>query len=321
MDSESIKAAAAILAGGGLVAFPTETVYGLGANAANEQAVRRIFEIKERPADHPLIVHLADKSQLRDWVQEIPPAAEILGTAFWPGPLTLVLPRAKHVLDIVTGGQASIGVRVPSHPVAQALLRAFGGGIAAPSANKFGRVSPTLAAHVKAEFGANLALILDGGQSEVGIESTILDLSSEQPVLLRPGMIGIERVSAVLGRDVQLPGIRATRASGMLASHYAPRTPTYLCCPADLDEWAGREIGHVAVIARRASPVSNLSALRWLEASDEPTAYAHDLYANLRFLDALACDSILIEDVPRTSEWSAVRDRLVRATSIEKARA
>ena len=225
-NAETIREAVAVLARGGLVAFPTETVYGLGADASNETAVRRIFSVKGRPADHPLIVHLARVEQLADWAQRVPEAAWRLAEAFWPGPLTLVLPRAPRVLDVVTGGQESVGIRVPSHPVAQALLQAFGGGIAGPSANRFGRVSPTTAEHVRAELGSEVDLVLEGGQSEVGIESTIVDLSSDRPALLRPGIIGAERIAAVLGNALHAPDRTSPRASGMLASHYAPRTPS-----------------------------------------------------------------------------------------------
>jgi L-threonylcarbamoyladenylate synthase len=311
--AESIREAVAVLARGGLVAFPTETVYGLGADASNETAVRRIFAVKGRPADHPLIVHLARAEQLRDWVLQVPAAAWRLAEAFWPGPLTLVLPRAPHVLDVVTGGQDTVGIRIPSHPVAQALLQRFGGGIAGPSANRFGRISPTTAAHVRAELGDAVDLVLEGGQSQVGIESTIVDLSSAQPALLRPGIIGARRIATVLGVALQAPGLRSPRASGMLASHYAPLTPTHLVSPERLErDVAAAETGRIGVLARRPTP-SSRGNLVWVQGAKDAEAYAHDLYASLRALDAAGCDRILVEAVPEDPAWDAVRDRLARA--------
>ena len=232
-SSAEIARAAAILRAGGLVAFPTETVYGLGADASNAQAVAKIFAAKGRPQDHPLIVHLAGVDWLPQWAREIPPAAHKLAAAFWPGPLTLILKRAAGVPDCVTGGQDSVGLRIPGHPVALELLRAFAGeeggrrfsGIAAPSANKFGRISPTSAEHVRAELGASVDAVLDGGECEVGIESTIVDLSRGRAVLLRPGQLTAAQIAAVLGWEVEAPDAAAPRAPGALASHYAPRTP------------------------------------------------------------------------------------------------
>ena len=224
----AIARAADRLRAGMLVAFPTETVYGLGADAGNPEAVRRIFAAKGRPADHPVIVHLHDAAQMADWARAVPEAAQKLAAAFWPGPLTLILPRASHVADVVTGGQDSVGLRVPSHPVARALLAAFGGGIAAPSANRFGRISPTTAQHVADDLGDAVAMILDGGACAVGIESTIVAFTGDQPVLLRPGGIGVAALSRALGRPLARRRCGAPRASGTLASHYAPRTPATL---------------------------------------------------------------------------------------------
>ena len=206
MDQKSIKAAVTILRAGGLVVFPTETVYGLGADAANAAAVRKIFAAKGRPADHPVIVHLASDRDLTRWASDIPPAVRQLAERFWPGPLTLVVRRAKSVSDEVTGGQDTIGLRVPSHPIAQALLNAFGGGIAAPSANRFGHISPTTVRHVREELGDRVDLILDGGACEVGIESTIVDVSGGTPVLLRPGRVSEEEIEAVLQVPLARPG-------------------------------------------------------------------------------------------------------------------
>ena len=246
-DAEPIRAAAALLEEGKLVAFPTETVYGLGADAENPDAVRAIFAAKGRPADHPLIVHVARNADLQRWARAVPLQAQQLIDAFWPGPLTLILPRASNVPAVVAGGQDSIGLRCPSHPVAQALLAAFKhgqGGIAGPSANRFGHVSPTTAQHVIDEFGAPstpsapgvssdspLACVLDGGQSDVGIESTIIDLSrldTHGAVLLRPGRISAAQIAEVLGDMPAMPDRAAPRVSGSLDAHYAPSTPLAL---------------------------------------------------------------------------------------------
>ncbi len=223
-----IERAAQFLKQGRLVAFPTETVYGLGADASNLEGVRRIFALKGRPANHPLIVHLQGVDELVHWARDIPFSVERLTSRFWPGPLTLVLKRATGVIDEVTGGQDTVGLRVPSHPVAQQLLQAFGGGIAAPSANRFGRVSPTTAQHVREDLGDAVDLILDGGACEVGIESTILDLSSGAPVLLRPGRIGAAEIETVIGAQVARASAQSPRAPGMLEAHYAPQLPLLL---------------------------------------------------------------------------------------------
>ncbi len=311
---DPIAAAVARLNAGGLVAFPTETVYGLGADATNPEAVRRIFEAKGRPADHPVIVHLADTAGIGQWARTFPDAARKLSAAFWPGPMTLVLPRQPGVADIVTGGQDTVGIRIPSHPVAQALLRAFGRGVAGPSANRFGHISPTTAEHVRAEFGDSLDLILEGGPSEVGIESTIVDLSGTEPVLLRPGMITAGALEAVLGRKVGLPDAASPRVSGSLASHYAPRTPAVLMNADDIDvAWRGTE-PRLGVLSRRPNPDS-AGRGTWVHAPVDAANYAHDLYANLRKLDAAGCSRLLVETVPASAEWLAVRDRLSRATT------
>jgi L-threonylcarbamoyladenylate synthase len=226
-DDESIARAAELLRDGGVVAFPTETVYGLGADALNETALARVFRIKERPLDHPMIVHLARAGALADWARDVSAAASALAEAFWPGPLTLIVPRAPEVPDAVTGGQDTVGLRVPEHPVAQALLEAFGRmsperrllGLAAPSANKFGRVSPTTAAHVRADLGDEVDLVLDGGAAEVGIESTIVDVSGGEPAILRPGAISAEAIERVLGAPLQTPGAHAPRVPGARATH------------------------------------------------------------------------------------------------------
>ncbi len=301
---QTIQEAASLLKNAELVAFPTETVYGLGANASSEKAVKKIFEAKGRPSDHPLIVHIAHKEQLNDWASTISTEAQKLAEAFWPGPLTLILKRSSLVPDAVTGSQDTVGVRVPSHPVARALLEAFGGGVAAPSANRFGRISPTTAAHVEAEFGAGL-FILDGGASNVGLESTIVDCSSTNVRVLRPGGVPVEAIKTVLGFEPVFVQKAEIRASGTLESHYAPVTPTFLVNSAPLDN-------DVAVLAYRPKPA--LFEGVWLELPNSAVLYGQGLYAALRELDALSVKAIYVEAVPNLADWLAVRDRLRRAS-------
>jgi L-threonylcarbamoyladenylate synthase len=319
-SQEAVTRAVELLRRGELVAFPTETVYGLGADASNADAVARIFAAKGRPADHPVIVHLAGADALDAWARDVPGEARALAAAFWPGPLTLVLPRAAGVGDFVTGGQDTVGVRVPAHPVARALLQAFadGGdiGIAAPSANRFGRISPTTAAHVAADLGAAVALILDGGACPVGIESTIVAFDASGPMLLRPGGIGIDALARVLGRPPRGADASAPRASGTLASHYAPHTRSQLIpartLVAELAQRVDRD-ENPAVLARTAAKPGEFEG-PWIAAPADSARYAHDLYANLRTLDDAGADEILIEAPPDADEWLAVRDRLQRAT-------
>jgi len=313
-----IQQAVALLRRGDLVALPTETVYGLGADAMNPDACAKIFAAKGRPSDHPLIVHLPDAEQLPVWARAIPKEAIALARAFWPGPLTLILKKHEDVPDLVTGGQDTVGLRVPNHPVALELLRAFGGGVAAPSANRFGRISPTTAAHVREELGDRVPLILDGGPCQVGLESTILDLSRDVPVILRPGAIGVDDIARVIGRRPRLRGEDeagqggsvAPRVSGALAAHYAPRTPLELVADADL--LAALQQGD-AVLARMPRPDSLQDGVRWVAAALDAAAYGHDLYAALRDLDTAGCRRILVEAPPASPEWSAVIDRLGRA--------
>jgi L-threonylcarbamoyladenylate synthase len=315
---QEIENAAEFLRAGGLVSFPTETVYGLGADARNVQALRRIFQAKGRPPDHPLIVHLADMSELKNWASEVPRSAWLLAEAFWPGPLTIILKRNEGVPDLVTGGQDTIGLRVPSHPMAHKLLLAFGGGVAAPSANRFGRLSPTTAEHVRAELGDSVDLILDGGACPVGIESTIVDLSGVQPVILRPGHISAQQIEDALLTPLGLPGGASPRAPGMLASHYAPRTPLRLMHPDELELLLRKQPPGqpVAVLARRSRPPASRAAL-WQVAPVTPADYAHHLYALLRRLDEAGCQIIVAEAPPDLPEWAAVRDRLARAAMPE----
>jgi L-threonylcarbamoyladenylate synthase len=305
-----VRRAVEILKRGGLVAFPTETVYGLGADASNPEAIRRLYAVKRRPADHPVIVHFASAEKAFTWAREVPEAARKLAARYWPGPLTLILKRSALAQDFVTGGQDSVGLRVPSHPVAQALLKEFSGGIAAPSANRFGLVSPTTAAHVRDDLGSDVDLVLEGGPSEVGIESTILDLSGPRPVLLRPGHISRDQLKEVLGVEILERTAAAPRNPGGMERHYAPRTPARMVFSYELDKAITQAKGGVAVLAF-SRPDERVD--HWLRMPREPKAYAQRLYAALRELDAAGCERILIEAPPESPEWSAVRDRLKRA--------
>ncbi len=314
---ENIARAADALRAGALVGMPTETVYGLAADALDADAVRAVFAAKGRPADHPLIVHLPSIEHLPQWASSIPKEAVALARAFWPGPLTMILKRAEDVPDEVTGGQDTVGVRVPGHPVALALLAVFDSGIAAPSANRFGRISPTTAQHVVEELGEQVSIVLDGGPCEVGIESTILDLSRNTPVLLRPGAISAEAIAAIIGRRPRMREEEqgeAPRVSGALAAHYAPSSALLLVPAERLADEALRRVGRgdrVVVLARSVSPPDG--APQWHLAPFGPVAYAQELYGTLRALDALAADLILVEAPPPTPEWQAVADRLGRA--------
>lgn len=317
-----LQRAAQLLRDGELVGIPTETVYGLAADAANPAAVARIFAAKGRPADHPLIVHIADAGQLGDWAREIPQEADLLAAAFWPGPLTLILKRQAGVSDGVTGGQDTVGVRIPNHPLTLELLRVFAasggsGAVAAPSANRFGRISPTTAAHVREELGERVALVLDGGPCQVGIESTIVDLSRGTPVILRPGAITAVDIQRVLHQSVSSPDsapAAAPRVSGSLAAHYAPVTPMQLLATEALSQVAGDRIRAglpCGVFARKAPLESDL--LTFVRASADPATYAHDLYGVLRDLDAARVGLILVEAPPDSPEWLAIADRLGRS--------
>jgi L-threonylcarbamoyladenylate synthase len=305
-----------LLAAGEVVAIPTETVYGLAADAANPEAVAKIFALKERPADHPLIVHVAGAQALDHWADAIPASARKLAEKFWPGPLTMILRKSARVPAIVTGGQDSVGIRAPSHPVAQAILREFAkvgsGALAAPSANKFGHVSPTTVEHVLQEFGPELPFV-NGGPCAVGIESTIIDLSREHPVLLRPGAITREQLAEVLGEAPRERDANSPRASGTLAAHYAPRTPLALVAWRILNDEALKP-GRTAVLARRAKPPAFAGPM-WIVAPQDAPRYAHDLYANLRKLDASGAKRIVVEEPPGDAAWEAVNDRLGRAAA------
>jgi L-threonylcarbamoyladenylate synthase len=310
----ALDGALAALRRGDVIGLPTETVYGLAGDAADASAVARIFALKGRPADHPLIVHVAGIEALDDWAQGVSPLARRLAEAFWPGPLTLILRRKPHVLDAVTGGQDTVGLRCPAHPLALTLLRRFGGGLAAPSANRFGRISPTRAAHVREEFGDGVPIVLDGGECEVGIESTIVDLSGTSPRILRPGRLGKAELEAVIGPIVEGVADDSPRVSGALASHYAPHTRTELLTREELGERARnfRARGESVLALTLGSAVEGVEG-RVL--ADDPDAYGHDLYAALRELDARRADRLLVEAPPRTRAWFAVLDRLGRAAA------
>ena len=309
-----IEAAVDALRDGELVAFPTETVYGLGANASNPAAVRKVYELKGRPPSHPVIVHIDQAKYLRRWVRELTPAAEKLAAAFWPGPLTLVLPRGENVQDVVTGGQDSVAIRIPSHPMARQLLDAFGGGIAAPSANRYGRLSATRAEHVEDEFGDAVKVVLDGGECQVGLESTIVSCLDDSVRLLRPGAVTLSQLRGVVG-EVQIGADKTSpRVPGSAPAHYAPATPLTIVPGGEIDALAESlsEGGQrIAVLAQRL-PLKTYQYVTWINAGKRAEAFGHDLYANLRTLDKAGCARILVQEVPGDERWDAIRDRLAR---------
>jgi L-threonylcarbamoyladenylate synthase len=312
-----IETAVQALRDGELVAFPTETVYGLGANAQNPAAVARIFEVKGRPPTHPVIVHLDSPRYLHRWVREVPDAATRLAEAFWPGPLTMVMPRAASVHDVITGGQDTIAVRVPSHPMAQQLLNAFGGGIAAPSANRYGRLSPTRAEHVREELGEAVRVILDGGECQIGLESTIVAFEGAAVRLLRPGSVTAAQIRALVGELVVGADAGSPRVPGGAATHYAPTTPMTVVPSGEIDAQADAQSAggrRIAVLAQRL-PLRAHKYVTWINAGRRPESYGHDLYTNLRTLDKAGCQRILVQDVPDGERWDAIRDRLVRAAT------
>lgn len=314
-----IAQAVEILGKGGLVAFPTETVYGLGADATNAEAVRKVFTAKNRPYDHPLIVHLARLEQLTEWAREVPPIALQLAAAFWPGPLTMVFKKQSTVLDIVTGGQDTVGIRIPSHPLALALLEAFGGGVVAPSANQFTHVSPTEVLAVQEELGERVQLILDGGACAVGLESTIVDVSSEIPTILRPGMITLEMIAKVTGGVVKVASREEStvRAPGSHHLHYAPNTKTLLLSADEILSWlsvlANNE--RVTIMVHSDLEVPMHDRIHLVKMPAQADAYAQTLYHTLRCLDREHLAAIAIEAVPAGAAWEAIRDRLNKATA------
>lgn len=315
-----VERAAALLAGGDLVAFPTETVYGLGARADDDRAVSKIFSAKGRPANHPLIVHVAEPADVARFASNLPPLAQRLIDTFWPGPLTVIVPRAEGIGAAAAGGQNSIGLRCPAHPVAQALLRAARAqgvaGVAAPSANRFGRVSPTRAAHVLTEFDASLA-VLDGGACSVGIESSIVDCSRGHPVLLRPGVLTRARIEAAAGEPLLEPDAQAPRAPGTLAAHYAPTAKLRLMSTPVLAtalQMLAQESLSLAVYSR--SLALNVAPhVRHRRMPAQPDQAAHELFSVLRELDAEGVKLLWVEMPPPGPEWDGVRDRLQRAAA------
>ena len=317
--ADEVERAVHVLRSGGLVAFPTETVYGLGADAANAAAVRRVFEVKGRPTGHPLIVHLPDASALDGWMAFVPEPARLLAATFWPGPLTLLAQRAARVPDEVTGGGDIVGLRVPAHPLALDLLNAFGGGVAAPSANRFGRVSPTTAAHVRADLGDDVDLVLDGGPCPVGVESTIVDCTTDVPEVVRPGAVTVDQLEAVLGSPVAAwAGARDVRAPGTLAAHYAPDAEVTLA----IDEEDAIAIASAALRGGRrpavlaAAPIDGLpDGTRALEPAGDDENYARVLYERLRETDDIGSDLLIAIPPSGSGIGRAVRDRLLRAAA------
>ena len=323
-DPQAIAQAAHQIQAGELVGFPTETVYGLGANASSDDAVRKIFAAKGRPADHPLIVHVADVDQVRHYASSVPLFAMRLMQAFWPGPLTVILPRKPGVATAAAGGQNSIGLRCPDHQVALAFLAACKTGVAGPSANRFGRVSPTTAQHVHSEFSEAL-MVLDGGPCAVGIESCIVDCTRDQPVLLRPGMLTRAQLEAACGErvldkdeaDRRLPGSAAPRASGTLASHYAPSAKVRLMDAKAIQtalDVLGTDAAHIAVYARAIVRIQS-SRVVYRRMPDDAGATAQQLFAVLRDFDTQGIQLIWIETLPESVIWDGVRDRLMRAAA------
>ncbi|MHA4819198.1 L-threonylcarbamoyladenylate synthase [Streptomyces aculeolatus] len=311
-----IDMAAGVLRAGGLVALPTETVYGLGANAEDPAAVSRIFQVKGRPPAHPLIVHIGDAEPLDDWAEDVPATARLLAERFWPGPLTLVLRRGRRVPLVATGGLETVAVRVPDHPVALALLSAFGGGITAPSANRFGSVSPTTADDVRAELGDAVDFVLDGGPCEVGVESTIVDATGEVPAILRPGGVTREDLEAVLGRPLAVPLASRVRVPGQHPSHYAPRARVVLAEPgqvvaeAELAQQLGNQVG---VLLPAAFADAEVKAHAVVLVPGSMAAYARGLYGFLRELDQKGCDLIVASLPAAEGLGLAIANRLHRA--------
>mgnify|MGYP000099465585 CR=1 FL=1 len=307
--------AAMLLKQGRLVAFPTETVYGLGADASNPEAVKRIFAAKGRPENHPLIVHIASVEQINEWAVNIPDVSWRLANLFWPGPLTLILNKRPEVPQAVTGGQDTIALRMPNNPVALSLLKTFAGGIAAPSANRFKHISPTSASHVLEELGSAVDLILDGGPCQLGVESSILDLSGEHYRLLRPGHISVSELEAVLKTKLCTSNTSGVRTPGMMAVHYAPLTRACLCTNERFSESLDKLVKMnktVGILAYKYQPVSKQA--NFISMPEKSAEYAQSLYAALRELDRLKLDIILVEQPPETESWRAINDRLGKAT-------
>ncbi len=324
---EQIAAAAELLNTGGVVAFPTETVYGLGADATNPVAVKRVYNIKQRPANHPLIVHIGNIAQLEHWALDIPEPARLLAERFWPGPLTLILKRSSKISNDVTGGQDTIGIRIPAHPVAQALLRMINPdkAVAAPSANLYGRISPTTAAHVHAALYGKVDMILDGGDCEVGLESTIIAFKHEDIAVLRPGGISVSAIESIVNQPVAVIKNNASsiRVPGALPAHYAPTTPLQLHQASKLLQTAhqlAQQNFRPVVITWSEIDTSEFSSthIEHVRMPRDPVNYGKCLYATLHQYDQTACDYILVETPPALPDWLAVSDRLQRASQSHK---
>lgn len=313
-----VALAADLLRAGQLVAFPTETVYGLGADANNPAAIAQVFATKGRPANHPLIVHIATATELNVWARNIPASAWLLAQQFWPGPLTLILHKQKHVSPLITGGQETIGLRIPKHPLTLELLQTFGSGIVGPSANKYGRVSPTTAQHVATDLGVTIPAILDGGACSVGIESTIIDLTTTTPIIRRSGAITAAAISEVLNLPVHTNTTQQKniRTSGDQLSHYAPITPVKLVASKDMQLLVAtylQQQKNFSVLSLHSKLEFLPTNIYWQQISNDVQIYMHDLYANLRTHDALKNTEIIIEMPPHSDAWLAVLDRLTRA--------
>ena len=313
-NNQAIQRAAKIIKGGGVVAFPTETVYGLGADAFNPLAVARIFEVKRRPYFDPLIVHVANPSDVKKLAKETPSNAKKLIERFWPGPLTIVLLKEEKIPDIVTAGLLTLAIRMPNHPMALALIEESKCPIAAPSANPFGYLSPTTAEHVRDQLGEEVDLILDGGPCPVGVESTIVSFLEEKPVLLRPGGVSLEEIESVIGK-VEIPSIEGRpSAPGMLPKHYAPRTPIVLDWrQKGLDLYKGKNIG--LLLFQEPKDDLKYHSIEILSAKGDLREAAANLFAAVRRLDALHLDVIVAEPISEVGLGRAIMDRLRRAAS------
>lgn len=321
MITKNIEIAVRTLTNGGLVAFPTETVYGLGGDAKNSLAINKIYRVKNRPKDHPLIIHIADKNDLPLWAEKIPPEAYLIAESFWPGPVTLILQKRKAVSALLTGGQNTIALRVPRHPMAKALLEAFGSGIAAPSANKFTHVSPTNAQDVDEELGESVDCILAADSAcEVGLESTIIDLSTNIPKLLRPGMIKVSEIEAVLGRFVvKHQNENMPRASGMHQLHYAPKTKTHLLSINEMQDFLTQNNKCWLVLLshdlKNLPPGKDNKNIQLIKMPNDAYNYARKLYQTLRAVDKGEYQHIVIQKVPEEEDWLAISDRLTKASA------
>lgn len=304
-----IETAVALLKAGKLIGLPTETVYGLAADAKNDEAVKKIFAAKGRPTDHPLIVHIGSFEEINEWAEDISPEAQILIKKFWPGPLTLILKKQKQVSNLITANQDSVGLRMPNHPLALAVLHAFGSGLAAPSANQFGHISPTCAEDVLEELHDKVDLILPGGAADIGIESTIVDARTTPCTILRPGAITKAMLEEALQQKVLNNNHSKLKVSGNLESHYAPRTPVTLMTKTEIET---TDLDGVFVIYSKIKLPKNTQII---QLSEDPKAYAHDLYKSLRQADHAMMRNIIVEKPPINEAWDAINERLAKAAA------